>query len=534
MSLPEPIKSLIDQELNRTKAGKYRQLIRRKAQFLKQADPYELASEQNAKELLADWYAFHGAVPYPSFSAFYSKREFCSAIPKEFFQQKPELFYMLLADRRFLFLEYNEHANNYNYPPLSEIVRDPEYYCADSEISDKRQAEIQNAEIVKAQGFVPTNGHVRTYQEMKENLEEIQRGLAQRKRCLESVKTDFAPFQIDTRTSTEDFDALDRTLSKLFRSYVAACVHQGYEPAYTSLLEAPEERWLDAIHSVRMYLDAHPELPEEHALVFFHLFSQSTKKLLDGKLRTYTFKPIRKSNYDPPKQAQRTISQKKYCNIMLFDYLLELLPPKDDDIEGAKYQFHLFTRYDKYPHFILTKTNSGEFSFYGSPDYKNGVDQLGSLIRHHIFYCIPNYVTWLTPGLPNVQSVDSAELATLLLQDAAKMPTRDRLTDRIRFFLDDPKIGPYLIKEYLAVCSDQSAAIEKLNGWCTQYGFEFTGEDIHADLQFQRKHSKDLCSRFVLEHAIKERALSEARECLSGTAADLLAEYLVEHESFSL
>ena len=204
LSLPEPIKSLIDQEMTRTKTGKYMQLIRREGQFPVQEAPYDLASGQKAKELLEDWNAFHGAFPYPSFSAFYSKREFCNTIHEKFFQQNPDLFYMLLADRRFLFLEYNEHANNYNYPPLSEIVRAPEYYCADSEMFDERQAEIQNAEIVKDQGFVPTNGHVRAYQEMKKNLEEIRCALTQRKRCLESVKTDFASFKIDTRTSTED------------------------------------------------------------------------------------------------------------------------------------------------------------------------------------------------------------------------------------------------------------------------------------------------------------------------------------------
>ena len=114
------------------------------------------------------------------------------------------------------------------------------------------------------------------------------------------------------------------------------------------------------------------------------------------------------------------------------------------------------------------------------------------------------------------------------------MPTRNRLTDRIRFFLDDSGIGPSLLKEYLNTCSNPNAVIDKLNDWCVKYGFEFTGEDIHADLQFQNERSKALCSRFVLEYALKERALPEAHKSLSEIATFLLAEYLVENESFSL
>lgn len=538
MSLPERIKSLIIQEQKRSdQTDEYMRMIRRKGQHLVQEDPYTLASEPQAKQLLADWNAFHSAFSYPSFSAFYSKRNFCNIIRPEFFlkNENLSLFLMLLADRKFLFLEFNEHANHPDYPPLSEIVRAPKYYCADTNGSDKAYNDmIRNAAIVQDQGFIPTNGHVQGYEEMKENLEEIHSVLDQRKQHLKAFHTDFASLQVNVKTSAENFSGLDMTLSSLFKSYVTACATQGYKQDYSQLLGQEGTPWLGAIHALRTYLDAHPEFPSEHALIFFNFFSQNTIKLLEGKIRTFTFHPPRRNNFSAPKQAQITARQKIYCNIMLFDHLLKLLPPKDGDVEGAKYQFHRFTHYDKYPHFTLPDKSNSEFSFDGVPDYKHGVDQVGSLIRYHIFYCIPNYVTWLTPALPSQWSVNSATLATLLLQDAAKMPTRDRLTDKIRLLLNDVNVGPSLLKEYLSVCNDQRAVIERLDHWCIQYGLEFTGEDTHEDMQFLSNRTKSLCSRFVLEHALKERALSEPRERLSKTATSLLAEYLVEGESFML
>jgi len=120
------------------------------------------------------------------------------------------------------------------------------------------------------------------------------------------------------------------------------------------------------------------------------------------------------------------------------------------------------------------------------------------------------------------------------LQDAAQMPACNRLTDKVRRCLEDQQIGPKLLKEYLSVCNDQHAVIDMLDHWCMQYGLEFIGEDIHADLQFQNKRSRSLCSRFVLEHALKEKALVEVRFHLSQIATSLLGEYLVGNESFFL
>lgn len=67
MDLPETVRLLIDEKLNRSETGEFAQLIRRKGQLPVQEMPYSLASDEETKELLEEWNTFGVLVSMLSF-----------------------------------------------------------------------------------------------------------------------------------------------------------------------------------------------------------------------------------------------------------------------------------------------------------------------------------------------------------------------------------------------------------------------------------------------------------------------------------
>lgn len=580
MRLPNSINGVIKQEIDRTEESRLIQLIRRKGNRARplentstsnqtatisvgvtnaKSSAYDLLSDEaKKKELLEFWTKFHSQFHFPNFAAFYRKRNFCAYFSQSGGDTLPPLanhedsFIWLLADRRFLFLEDSEHGNNPEYPPMSEIVRNPKRYLTSeelpgkpnaSQIADKRMRE--NARVVLEQGFVPTYAHKWAYHELRRNEEEIRSALRQRAELMQRG-SQFPSFTIHISGSEEPPSPTDIELGQLFHDFLYAAVHKAYVKKYDGLLAAAQTNSLSAIICVRKFLEGYSEIQICKALVFWRLFTQEATKLAKGELSDFQFRmPAVKTGRRLTKQTQAPSYRKIDCQIMLFDYLLKLLPPAGEnekqEIAYAKFQFHAFTRYNGYTHFRVKDTQdltcdpkSGcKFDFGLIPDSKDCVDYLGGVIRHHILRCIPNDVRWLEPGLPNNWGTNSSILATLLLQDTSCFPKERRLTNRIYAFLKDQ--GGECIQTYLDFEGGQSALIEQLNKWCIDNDLKFEDDIPSSDMELSDDKMKLLCSRFVLEYMLKERALQEVRQNLSAVAQRLWGNLLfTDFETFSL
>lgn len=547
MNTPDSIQDLIMQELNHHKAMKPPYIttldMRKGSQEVPQL--FKVLDEKQAHNVLKSWYRFHQQFQYPSFPVFYSKTNFCRTVNIQNFKQvrsqkentedieiteSEKLFLCLIADRTFLFLEYNEHANNPYYPSLQKIVSEPGYY-----LNPQTPEEKVCAELVIQQGFVPTDIHSSACQRMKDNYNKLTCALLQRRNQIKSEYFQFPQFSASIRQLSGEPRADELSLGALFHAYLSAAATQAYVYKYKCLLSLPEENWLKAIRCVYRDLELTTPNRQNWALVFYHLFTQKAKELAEGKLKKYTFLPVRlgQTPMKPPEEVQACTSQKIRCNIMLFDNLLVLLPP--EDLEYAKFQFYAFTRYDRYLHYdVKAKKDNWTPDFHCPENMEDGVDRFGHMIRRHISYCIPNYVDWLTPGLPNDRTVNSAALATLLLQDASIMPTCKRLTDRVRELINDQEVGPKILAEYEKVYMDQAKTIQRLKSWCQKYNLNFANDDIIHEVGLKPQRINFLCSRFILEHALKEKLILKAQENLSTIASALFPNLCLAEDAFDL
>lgn len=525
-----------------------------------------LSKEADKEELLKFWNDFHSQFSYPDFSTFYSKRVFCSPLslgegPLQSISERD--FISLLADRKFLFLEDNEHGNNPEYPPLSEIVRDPKLYLPPEKTSEQVNAgqraynEIrENAKLVCEQGLVPTRAHKRAYNELKRNTEAIRAALQQRRdfirRSSEFLKDGipkFQPFTIPISQSKDEPTELDRELSQLLHDYLYAARHTAYKNGYGSLLKDVENKSLAAITCVTQYLNSHPDIPVSKAYIIWLLFTNETTKLANGKLKVFIYRdPKVKSEFRLTSGTPAITSRMIHCKNKLFDYLLKILPPEKEDNEVelayAKFQYHVLTGYNGYTHFRTGNINlkslsrdpetSCKYDFNLIPDSNDCTDYLGGIIRHHIQCCISNDVRWLTPGLPNNWNINSSILATLLLQDSAYFPKARRLTNRIYAFLNGDK-GKECTKAYMQLKGGQSELIEHLNRWCSDNDLIFEGDIPSSDMIISDDKMKLLCSRLVLEYMLKERELQVARKTLAVVAHKLWGDILIGgYETFDL
>jgi len=577
MMLPKSVNHVIEQEIKCAKENDLIQLIRRKGGLEEQLKDictgrrgksgsavkteargsiFSLLPDRKAMELLEFWLKFHTGFDFPYFSIFYSKRKFCvyfSLFDKgteQSLSADENRFISLLADRKFLFLEDNEHGNNPDYPPMSEIIRNPERYLTLKQLPEKPSAEQtadekmrKNAQVVLQQGFVPTDAHGRAYDELRGNEKDIRAALRQRKELLQR-STQFPKFTISISRSEEAPAAIDKELSQLFHDYVYALRYKAYGKKYEELIGSAQENSLSAIMSVRRYLEKESETSICRALIFWDLFTQEMTKLATGTIKDFKFRMSnRKSGKRLTRQTQAPSYLRIECQIMLFDYLLKLLPPEggDQEIAYAKFQFHVFTKYNKYTHFRVHDIKTlkydpvigCKFDFNLLPDSKDCVDYLGGVIRRHILRCICNDVRWLTPGLPNNWSINSSILATLLLQDNSRFPKIHRLTNRINTFLNGK--GRETIKMYLNFKGGQSELIEQLESWCIQNDLIFEEDIPSSDMEISDDKMKLLCSRLVLEYMLKDGALRDVRKGLAAIAQGFWGDLLLEgFETFYL
>lgn len=562
MPLPKSVEDTIKREMEQGEENCEFHLIRRKGANEPKGPAYDLLPDGLSQiELLKLWADFHGHFTFPDFSAFYSKRNFCLRFigPDSNIIQSlsdgEDCFVSLLADRKLLFLEDNEHGNNPEYPPMSEIVHNSKRYLTPAQLSGEssaiQTADIklcENASIVLKQGFIPTYAHRRAYDELKHNAEEIYAALKQRKEFIQRSSDflkngvpQFQSFIIPILRLYEKPTETDKLLSRLFYSFLHAAAHRAYVKKYNKLLDSAQENSLAAIMCVNRYLEEHPDASVCHALVFWQLFTKETSKLATGTLKEFKFKMAAiRSGLRLTRQTQATTYRKINCQIMLFDYLLKILPPAGENAETeiayAKFQFHAFSKYNGYSHFRVKNVNKfSEFDFDLIPDSKDSTDYLGGIIRHHILRCISNDVRWLTPGLPNNWSINSSILATLLLQDSTRFPKSNRLVNRINAFLNNGAKGDELVKTYLQLEGKQSELIDFLNRFCNDNNLVFEDDISSSDMEVSDDRMKLLCSRLVLEYMLKERALLEVRQNLTHTAQALWGHLLItDYESFDL
>lgn len=338
---------------------------------------------------------------------------------------------------------------------------------------------------------------------------------------------------------------VDQELSQIFHDFIFVANKRAYVKKYEPLIGSAKENSLSGIMCVRRYLEAHPGIPVCRALVFWRLLTQETTKLAKGELKNFKFKmPVVTTGRRLISATQATTYRKIDCQIMLFDYLLKIIPPKGENekqaIAYAKFQFHAFTKYNAYKHFRVRSINSlvynaesgCKFEFNLIPDSKDCVDHLGGVIRYHILRCISNDVRSLTLELPNDWNLYSSILATLLLQDASRVPKANRLTNRIQAYLKDAVKGNESIATYLHF-EGQSELLEQMNKWCNSYNLIFEGDIPSSRTKISDDKMKLLCSRFVLEYMIKERTLPEVRQGLAEAAQTLWGHLLLEGcESF--
>lgn len=476
----------------------------------------------------------HFEFRYATFEQLYSKAAFCADIKTEYFNGDEELFLTLLADRRFLFLEKNESSNDPDSPLLSELAKQTKEYL---DAKGNRSAKFTEAMTKLIQEkLIPTDSHKHAYREFTHNLKQLHDALDLRRKHLEQIPTLILDLTIPIGDTPKKPVRHEAELSTLFSCYLRAGYERGYMSQYEELSELPQQNYLPAIRCVSNYLQE-KSIPKVYwPLVFFHLFSQYTKKISEGKLKEYKFGILNRSAIRPPAQTPPNARAQNELHIILFDHLLQLFLPEtsapnnEPEIGYAKFLFHYFTKYGGYTHYSVPIFGS----FRCRPLPWDGVDNLGNVVRHHIFYCIPNLVSWLTPGLPNDRTQNSEVLAGLLLHDANYLPPRFRLTDKVRRCLDDPEKGPAIISKYQSICTDDNETQIALKKWCETYDLEFAGEDTVADLSPSRQGLRELCSRFVLEYAIKERILIDIRKKLSSIAQTFWGNLCLEGESFDI
>lgn len=357
MELPTQLSDLLQRELSNSKDSKdfIDLILRKEGQALPK--PYESLPPARQKKLLGAWYAFHKHFSYSSFRDFYSKSSFCSQLsleqlPKDRATAK-HLLLSLLADRKFLFLEYNEHFNAPDYPPMSEIIRKPARYLSSVDPTTKA-----NSETVFRQGFVPTYAHAGEYDRMLDNYNELTAAIRERERnrakeekpgavldmLCHKVCFHIVPFN---GTATQ----IEKDLCLLFRNYLESAVAKAYSPQYEAFSAQPWETFLPAVHQALAYLEMHPALQAYQTLILFSLFTQRTKKLAKQTLAQFQFmRLVRKAAHRPPQQDQEITRRKIEHQIKLFDALLLLLPPEDP--EFIKYLFYQYTQYSGYFHFF--------------------------------------------------------------------------------------------------------------------------------------------------------------------------------------
>ena len=138
MKMPETVQKLVREarEKNAKKAHGIC-LHRRRGKETKLetvASPYDLLDKEEAENVLKCWNGFHDGIPYQTFQEFYSKDAFC--LSTSLYELGEEKLLDLIADRSFLYLEYNQHMNNVDCPSLYDV-------CSKPEVNDREEQTLE-------------------------------------------------------------------------------------------------------------------------------------------------------------------------------------------------------------------------------------------------------------------------------------------------------------------------------------------------------------------------------------------------------
>lgn len=533
MKCPEELKALYMSELEqRRKEDNFLTLAPTKGKVIELDNYFKLVETETADKLLTAWYDFHKRAKHNSYRNFYSKifysRELANlSIDSDFFLE-------LIADREFLFLEYGELYTNWDYPPLSSLVKSPK--------AEKNNYGQEKYEAVLEQAFVPTEANSEDYWIWQENLTELKTAEERRIQQMKELSKIPESFTIQIKPSFDHRTAdIEEYLSELFDDYVTICSKRGFQKSIEKTWDT-KPPWIAAIHSLMKHLEKHPtETPGISALCFFHLFSQQTKKLSEGTLSRYTFSQPRapKRATGEPRNSQGTTRVKTQINILLYDQLLELFIKAEfpnDDVHGeklkkyredAKFIFYHFTRYDRYYHYNLDKfwySNKPAIHFNYDENYRDGVDYFGNLLRFHISQCMPNYAQWLEPVLDpshDTRNPPLTILTTFLLAEASSgVPAKSRIANRVYGIVKSDS-NKDMLKEYESCYGNTEARRLKLASWVTKYGLTITREDtIFFEGKIQNPVIQN-CGKYVLEYFLRDRMIQASREVLYQKAKSL-------------
>lgn len=487
--------------------------------------PFQAINDENTcLSMLESWNAFHSELPYETFEQFYSKEHLCEDIAQLRISQNT--FIQLICDRAFLFLQYAENLKDPTYPTLREAYQNPE--------TMSESCSEEKTELVRRQGFVPTDELASEWREWKSNMDSLNRAIALRKAHMKRGNEIQAVSPIKLETTEFICTQLEEKLAQLFCAYLSAMADTAYRYEFKPMLNNAQGNALPWIHAISGYRVSSSETAPCTALLLWVLFTAQTTKLAKGELNTYKFR-ISPSKRDMnqadvrPEKLNGNQSQKIRCDIILFDHLLDLLPPPDR--EYAKFQFYVLTRYDRFTHYRTKAEKHMEFNC--EPDSMDGIDQLGCMIRYHIEHCLMNTPAWLTLGVPSLTSKPLMNsLSALLLYDATLLPVKRRLTERVRYFLESSK-GAKSIEEYKQCAGDEVRITKMLNRLREENNLHFQTAHVFMDKDVLNDPNIKQCERFTVEHALKERAFKDYYDNLRNKAEELFpAEWFLSRRIF--
>ncbi len=389
--------------------------------------------------------------------------------------------------------------------------------------------------LIRDQGFIPAVKHHSEYVMLTKCVETLYRCIELRHNHIERGAAINIGVKIKLDTTSIEPSETDRKLAKLFRVYLQALAEQAYKRDYAPLVSDSESKALPWIQTLKLYLEKGNSNHPCPALFLWCLFTTYTKKLATGKLKEFKFKTAyvrdKEERADTlPEKMDEQVSRKIRCDIILFDYLLELLPP--DDKEYAKFQFYALTRYDRFTHYYIRKKDRYDFNCL--PNLADGVDQLGCLIRYHIEHCLMSTPAWLSLPVPSLSSKPLLNsLTALLLYDANILPTNNRLTDRVRLFLDKQE-GKKAVEKYFA-CSDSASITRLVDRLREEYNLHFNSAHVFDGDETMNDPNITACERYVIEAVLKGRAFNVYYENLRSKAEELFpAELFLSKHVFQI
>lgn len=581
MPLPDQIAKLIESEISKNcekdkdKQGFYHMTLRQGVDqkdikyTLEEAEGnkvdlsnrYQLLPKEEGDKILEYWNQFHELCKckYDSFEMFYIKNIFCRSSHLD--EISEETFLTLIADRTFLFMEYNQHSTNEKYPTLFRVCKD---YIL---VGCKDQARY-----IRDNGFAPTTAHRTSYERLLENRRKLEEAIERREEHIKRWKRNEALNQKGFSVALDDMyqtngteDMKIKKLSCLFYAYLKAMVDRGYRYEYKKYASSEdnadqksgastcvEHEWIREIglvHQKLVKLKVSGTVLNP-AIVYFDLFANYTSKLAKHKLTTYKFRMPSPSKRAEDRRVPLTISRKIECQIILYDYLLDLFFPDDDREQAyAKYEFYAATHYQWYMHYQLPeKPEQSEVSnmkqksdqiealpnFHLLPDLEDGVDELGHIMRRNIELCLPNGYEWLAMKPLYARYQDNIHTKTLLLEEACLRLPSQRMITKVRNYIKRIQESRNLLEEYAEREADPHEVIKLLDPICREKEFRFHSETALSEYTPISADRRIEYTRLILEHELRAQLNEAAHKKLFRVAHRYFAKLFVTKDPFGI